>query len=168
MRSPDASNPAPLPPSVRAARWVALLVPAGLLAGAYISQYGFGLYPCEMCWWQRYPHFAALVLAGLAFVVAPARLWTALAALAILVSGAIGAFHAGVEYKWWQGITSCARIVPSDPGGSPLEAIMNTPMISCDEPQWTLLGISLAGFNFLISAAGGLAVLALLARRTRA
>lgn len=156
-----------LGPSARLARGLALAVPAFLLGGAYVAEYGFGLYPCEMCWWQRYPHFAALALAGLAFVAPPARLWTALAAIAVLVSAAIGLFHAGVEYGWWQGITSCARIVPSDPGASPLEAIMNTPMISCDDPQWTLLGISLAGFNFLIGAAGGLAVLALLARRDR-
>jgi hypothetical protein len=46
-------------PSLRQAQWLALGVPALLLAGAYVSQYGFGLYPCEMCWWQRYPHFAA-------------------------------------------------------------------------------------------------------------
>ena len=166
MRSPERSS-AVLGPSARAARALALAIPALLLGGAYVAEYGFGLYPCEMCWWQRYPHFAALIFAGLAFVVAPARLWTGLAALALLVSAAIGAFHAGVEYKWWPGITSCARIEPSDPGTSPLEAIMNTPMISCDEPQWTLLGISLAGFNFLIAAAAGLAVLALLARRDR-
>lgn len=166
MRSPARSS-ALLDPSAWMARALALAVPAALLGGAYVAEYGFGLYPCEMCWWQRYPHFVALVFAGLAFVAAPARLWTALAALAILISAAIGLFHAGVEYKWWQGITSCARIVPSEPGGSPLEAIMNTPMISCDEPQWTLLGISLAGFNFLIGAAGGVAILALLARRNR-
>ena len=167
MRSPARSS-AVLGPSAQAARGLALAVPAALLAGAYVAQYGFGLYPCEMCWWQRYPLFAALPLAGLAFVAAPARVWTGLAALAILVSGALGGYHAGIEYGWWQGITSCARIVPSDPGASPLEAIMNTPMISCNEAQWTLLGVSLAGFNFLISVAGGLAVLALLARKDRA
>ena len=167
MRSPERNSVTALGPSARLARVLALAVPALLLGGAYVAEYGFGLYPCEMCWWQRYPHFAALALAGLAFLAAPARLWTGLAALAILVSAGIGAFHAGVEYKWWPGITSCARIVPSDPGASPLEAIMNTPMISCDEPQWALLGISLAGLNFLIAAAGGLAVLALLASKDR-
>lgn len=167
MRSPERTS-AVLDSSARAARLLALLVPAALLAGAYVAEYVFALYPCEMCWWQRWPHFAALGLAGLAFLAPPARVWTGLAALAILVSAAIGAFHAGVEYKWWQGITSCARIVPSDPGASPLDAIMNTPMISCDEPQWTLLGVSLAGFNFLLSAAGGLAILVLLARKQRA
>ena len=166
MRSPERSS-AVLGPSARLARALALAVPAALLGGAYVAQYGFGLYPCEMCWWQRYPHFAALALALLAFAAPPPRLWTALAAVAILTSAAIGLFHAGVEYGWWQGITSCARIEPSDPGTSPLEAIMNTPMISCDDPQWTLLGISLAGFNFLFGAIGGLAILALLARKDR-
>ena len=51
------------------ARALAVLVPAGLLGGAYIAQYGFGLAPCEMCWWQRYPHFAALGIGALAFVM---------------------------------------------------------------------------------------------------
>ena len=164
MRSPERSRIAP-GPSAQLARALALAVPALLLGGAYVSQYGFGLYPCEMCWWQRYPHFAALAFAMLAFIAPPARLWTGLAAFAILVSGAIGGYHAGIEYGWWQGVTNCTRIVPSDPGANPLEAIMNTPMISCTEAQWRLLGISLAGFNFLISVAAGLAVLALLGRR---
>ena len=167
MRSPE-GNSASLGPSARSARLVALLAPAALLGGAYVAEYGFGLYPCEMCWWQRYPHFAALALASLAFAAPLVRLWTLFAAVALLVSAAIGAFHVGVEYGWWQSISSCARIAPSDPGTSPLEAIMNTPMISCNEPQWTLLGISLAGFNFLFSAAAGVTIMALLARRDRA
>lgn len=153
--------------ATRLARSLALVVPAALLAGAYIGEYGFGLYPCEMCWWQRYPLFAAVALAGIAFLAPPHRLWTGLAALALLVSAALGGFHAGVEYGWWQGITSCARVMPSAPGANPLEAIMNTPMIACDQPQWTLLGISLAGFNFLISGAAGLVALLLLRERHR-
>ena len=166
MRSPERSS-ITLGASGRLARTLALALPALLLGGAYVSQFGFGLYPCEMCWWQRYPHFVALALAMFAFVAPPARLWTALAAIAILVSGAIGGYHAGIEYGWWEGVTSCTRIVPSDPGANPLEAIMNTPMISCTDAQWRLLGISLAGFNFLISVIGGLAVLALLGRGER-
>ena len=71
-------------PAARTARWIVLLVPALLLGGAYVSQYVFGLYPCEMCWWQRYPHFAALALALLAFIAPPQRLWIALAAVAII------------------------------------------------------------------------------------
>jgi disulfide bond formation protein DsbB len=152
-------------PSLRQAQWLALGVPALLLAGAYVSQYGFGLYPCEMCWWQRYPHFAAVALALVAFVARPKPLWIGLAALAILVSGLIGAFHAGVEYGWWQGVTACSR--PVESGGDALEAIMNTPLVRCDVPQWTLAGVSLAGFNAIISVFSTMAILALLARARR-
>ena len=150
---------------LKQARLVALLVPALLLGGAYVSQYGFGLFPCEMCWWQRYPHFVALAFALLAFVLPrQARMLVMLAALAIAVSGFIGLFHAGVEYKWWQGFTSCSSLVKLD-GGNPLDAIMNkAPLVSCDQPQWTLFGISLAGFNFLFSVAGAALVLALVGR----
>ena len=149
--------------SERQAQILALLLPVGLLGGAYISQYVFGLYPCEMCWWQRYPHFAAFAFALLSFVVPPRRMWIALAGLAIIVSGLIGAYHAGVEYGWWQGHTACSATALG--GGDPLDAIMNAPLIRCDEVQWSLFGISLAGYNFLISTCGGLAVLWLLGRR---
>jgi disulfide bond formation protein DsbB len=146
-------------------RWLALLAPALLLGGAYVSQYGFGLFPCEMCWWQRYAHFAALPFALLAFLL-PQQKWPiALAALAVLASGLIGGYHAGVEYHWWQGLTACTALPGTGAtGGDPLEAIMNAPIISCDVPQWTLLGVSLAGFNFLFSVGAALAVFFLLAR----
>lgn len=145
------------------ARLLALLVPAGLLAGAYLGELGFGLYPCEMCWWQRWPHFAALGLASLAFLLPPARLLTALAALAILASGLIGGFHAGVEYGWWQGITGCAQTAAG--GGRAIDAITAAPMVRCDRAPWSLGGVSLAGWNFLISTVAGLAILWLLRER---
>lgn len=149
--------------SLAAPRWLALLAPAALLGGAYVSQYGFALYPCEMCWWQRYAHFAALPFALLAFAL-PRQKWPiALAGLAVLASGVIGGFHAGVEYGWWQGLTACAAN-PGAAGGDPLEAIMNAPIISCNVPQWTLLGVSLAGFNFAFSLVSALAIFALLGR----
>lgn len=151
-----------LPHNVRLAQWLALAVPALLLGGAFISQYGFGLYPCEMCWWQRWPHFAALGFVLLSVLAAPRRLWIALAAVAILSSGAIGAFHAGVEYGWWEGVTACSTISPG--GRDPLDAIMNAPLVRCDAVPWSLFGISLAGWNFLVSTIGGIAILALLAR----
>jgi len=148
-----------------AAHWLGLLAPALLLGGAYLFQYGIGLYPCEMCWWQRYPHFAALAFALIGFALPPRRLWIALAALAILASGLIGAFHAGVEYGWWEGVTACSTVNLG--GGDPLEAIMNAPVVRCDQAPWTLAGISLAGFNFILSTATALAMLALLATRGR-
>lgn len=143
------------------ARLLAVLVPAGLLGGAYLAQYGFGLYPCEMCWWQRYPHFAALGFAGFAFVLKPAQVWTALAGLAVLTSGLIGGFHAGVEYGWWEGITACT----GPASGIDVLDIRAAPLIRCDVAPWTLFGISLAGFNFLISGLGGAAIVALAAYR---
>ncbi len=154
-------------PRLKLAQRLALGVPALLLAGAYASQYGFGLFPCELCWWQRYPHFAGVALALVSTVAEPKRLWIALAALAILVSGLIGAFHAGVEYGWWEGFTTCTSNV-SNAGGDPLDAIMNAPLIRCDVAQWTLAGISLAGFNALISVTSTVAIFWLLAKDRRA
>jgi disulfide bond formation protein DsbB len=145
------------------AQALALGVPLALLAGAYYGQYFGGLFPCEMCWWQRYAHFAALPLALLGLVVPPKRAWVALAGLAILTSGLIGAYHAGVEYRWWEGLTECSA--PDLGGGDALEALMRAPLIRCDEVQWSLFGISLAGFNFLISTAAALAIFVLLGRK---
>lgn len=145
------------------AQRLALAIPAALLLGAYVSEYGYGLYPCDMCWWQRYAHFAALALAAISFVAQPKRVWIGLAAVAIFVSGVIAGFHAGVEYGWWEGLTTCSAA--SSGGGDPLASIMAAPLVRCDEVQWSLLGISLAGFNFLISVAGAVAVLLLLRKR---
>ena len=146
--------------AVRRARTLALAAPIAALGGAYIAQYGFGLHPCEMCWWQRYPHFAALALAVLAWLFPPGRMLTGLAALALAISGVIGAFHAGVEYGWWEGVTACTSLVAT--GGDPLEAILNAPLVRCDVAPWSLFGISLAGWNFLFSSAAALAIAGLL------
>jgi disulfide bond formation protein DsbB len=134
------------------------LVPALLMAGALGSQHIGGLFPCQMCHWQRWPHYAAIALALVSFALKPParNIMVALAALAILTSGAIGVFHAGVEYHWWAG-PACS----STAAGASLEDIMRAPIISCDTPQWELAGISLAGFNAIFSILGGLSVLAL-------
>jgi disulfide bond formation protein DsbB len=144
------------------ARFLALIVPLALLGGAYISQYVFGLYPCEMCWWQRYPHFAAIALALIGLFQPGQRLWVWLAGIAILTSGLIGGFHAGVEYGWWEGITGCATV--AETGGDPLAAILDAPIVRCDVAPWTLLGISLAGFNALVSTLSALVIFTLLRR----
>lgn len=153
----------PVAAPVRAARWLALGLPVFLLGGALVSQFAFGLAPCEMCWWQRYPHMVAIALAALAFFWRPVRPLVAVAALAVLASGLIGGFHAGVEYQWWQGLTACTAS-PFAAGGDALDAIMSAPVIRCDVAPWTLFGISLAGFNFLFSTAGALVVFGLIAR----
>lgn len=149
-------------PSTLLAQRLALGVPALLLAGAFLSQYGFGLYPCEMCLWQRWPHFAAVALALVATAAPPRRAWIALAGLAILASGLIGVFHAGVEYDWWEGVTGCATLDMA--GRDPLEAVLAAPVIRCDQAPWTFAGLSLAGWNAVVSIAAALAIFVLLGR----
>ena len=148
------------------ARLLALLIPAGLLGGALFSQYVGGLYPCEMCYWQRWPHGAAILLALGAILSradpARSRTMTFLAAAAIAVSGAIGVFHAGVELGWWEGITQCTAT-----GARSLQDILSTPLVRCDQVQWAFLGISMAGWNAIISL-GGAALVAVLASRKAA
>lgn len=151
----------------RIAQALALLIPLGLIGGALYSQYYRGLFPCEMCMWQRYPHYAAIILAAFSYAARPGRtvlVW--LATLGIAISGAIGAFHAGVEYKWWEGLTQCATNFGGS--GSTLDAIMNAPLVRCDVAPWHFLGISLAGWNAIISLGGALVIAALMLRGRRA
>ena len=150
---------------LRAARQLALAIPLALLGGALLSQYVGGLYPCEMCIWQRWPHGAAILLA-LAALASPieaprTRAVVVFAALAIAVSGAIGAFHAGVEYGWWEGLTTCTTN-----GATSLDDILSVPLVRCDQVQWSLAGISLAGFNAIFSLGGAAAIAWLATRRT--
>ena len=154
---------------LRPAQLLALLVPAALLAGAWAFQLIGGLYPCEMCHWQRWPHYGALVLAVLSFVVGGPRTRATLvagAAALVAISGLIGIFHAGVEYHWWEGITRCTQTV-SGAGLSTdqmLKDLLTAPVIRCDAAQWTLLGVSLAGWNALLSLVGAGAIVWLLRR----
>lgn len=152
------------------ARLIALLLPVALLGGALGSQYLGGLHPCEMCYWQRWPHGAAIALALLAFT-APAqsgrsRLLTMLAALAIAVSGGIGVYHAGVEAKIFQGFTQCTAMGKGLSTAELLEQISHAPLVRCDEVQFRFLGISMAGWNAILSLSGA-ALIFILSLRTR-
>src|SRR5688500_6956413 len=152
--APERSN-APL----HLARRLALLVPGALLAGAFAFEYVGGLPPCEMCWWQRYAHLAALAFALASFAGAArlpdrGRSFVWLAALAILVSGLIGAYHAGVEADVFEGFTQCTAT-----GGRSLAEIMATPLVRCDEVPWQLFGISMAGWNAILSILAALLIL---------
>ncbi len=152
------------------ARLFALLLPLALLGGALGSQYLGGLHPCEMCYWQRWPHGAAIVLAVLAFT-APAdspraRRLTLLAALSIAVSGAIGAYHAGVEAGIFEGITTCTALAAGGSTADLLKQISRAPLVRCDQVQFSVLGVSMAGWNAILSL-GGAALIAWLALRER-
>jgi len=139
------------------------LVPAALLAGALGFQHLGGLAPCEMCLWQRWPHVVAAVAATVALKVPEVRtplLW--LAAVSVAVSGAIGVFHGGVEQGWWEGITTCAA-TRTGPGDF-TTAMINAPLIRCDAVPWSFAGLSMAGWNALISLTTALASALLLTR----
>ena len=152
------------------ARLLALLVPVGLLGGALFSQYVGGLWPCEMCWWQRYPHALAIPLAAAAFMFPSesrhARALIAVAALAIAVSGAIGFYHAGVEAHIFRGFTACTATAHSGSTDDILKQILKVPLVQCDQVQWRFIGLSLAAWNAIISL-GGAVVIATLLRRGR-
>jgi disulfide bond formation protein DsbB len=153
--------------NAEAARLLALLLPLGLLGGALGSQYIGGLHPCEMCYWQRWPHAAAILLAALTFTAPAAssrsRMLTLLAAAAIAVSGMIGVYHAGVEVGIFEGITTC-----STTRGMTLQDIVNAPLVRCDQVQWSLFGISMAGWNAILSLTGAALIAALVLRAHRA
>ena len=152
------------------ARLIALLLPLALLGGALGSQYLGGLAPCEMCYWQRYPHAAAIILAAAAFTAPAAsdrsRLLTVLAGLAIAVSGAIGVYHAGVELGIFEGLTTCAATASGTTRDELLRSIMDAPLVRCDQVQFSFLGISMAGWNAILSL-GGAAAIAILSRNPR-
>lgn len=154
------------------AKALSLLVPASLLAGAYGSEYLGGLFPCEMCWWQRWAHMAALAFALVA-VAGGGRLpdrgrsFVWLAALAILISGLIGGYHAGVEAKIFEGFTQCTSVTVGGSSEDLLERIMAAPLVRCDEVQWSLLGISMAGWNAILSVGSALVILWLSLKRPR-
>ena len=157
--------------SLDKARLLALLVPAALLAGALGSQYIGGLHPCEMCHWQRWPHYAAVALAIGSFALRGAadrgRSLVWLAAVAIFVSGAIGVYHAGVELGVFQGVTACTSSITGESNADVLANIMATPLIRCDEIQFSFLGVSMAGWNALISISSAWVILWLSLKRPR-
>jgi disulfide bond formation protein DsbB len=156
----------------RAATALLLAGPAALLGGAIGFQYLGGLAPCEMCLWQRWALVAALALAAVAWATGRAKgratryggALLMLAAAAVLVGAAIAVFHAGVEQHWWQGITGCAAPPVSGTSAEMLGQILAQPLVRCDAIPWSLLGLSMAGWNAVVSALIGGTALWLLQR----
>ncbi len=132
---------------------IAALGSAALMLGALGFQYLGGYPPCKMCYWQRYPHVIAVVIGAIALWM-PNRLLILLGALSAAVTGVFGVYHAGVEWKWWQGPTTCTS---GDISGlstdALLDQIMNAPLTRCDDIVWQLAGLSMAGWNAIISFA---------------
>ncbi len=135
--------------------YFASLIGITALIIAYISQYGFGLNPCELCWWQRYPYMIMAGVLPVTFLrgLGNNRAALGLVALLFAVGAAIAGFHTGVEQKWWEGLATCSGVADlSGDVDAALSAIMNAPIIKCDEIAWSLFGISMAGFNFILAS----------------
>ena len=153
---------------------LAVLAGAGsavVLAAAFAFQHLGGLAPCPLCLWQRWPHAAAAVIAAI-LLAAPLTLrrpLMALGVLAALTTAGIGAYHAGIEQGWWPGPTSCTGSGPGLAGLSGadlLDMSARVPVVMCDEIPWAIAGLSMAGWNAVLSL--GFAALWLAALRATA
>jgi disulfide bond formation protein DsbB len=150
-----ASNPALI------AAWAVGLIALATLAGAWFFQLVLDIRPCPLCLEQRYAYYLAIPLAVLVAIAAARDVPRGLVvtglvvlALAALANAVLGGYHAGVEWTFWQGPTDCSGpVVDLGKAGSLLERLDTVKVIRCDEVQWRFLGLSLAGYNVLISLA---------------
>ncbi len=123
----------------------------GLLIGALLFQYLGDMAPCKMCYWQRYPHVGAIVIAGI-ILITGIGVFAVLGLLSALITAGIGGFHAGVEQGWWEGPQSCTSTSIDHLSTEELLAqIMSAPMVRCDEIPWQMFGLSMAGWNMVVS-----------------
>src|ERR1700676_2900213 len=134
-------------------------IAAATLAGAWFFQLVLDIRPCPLCLEQRYAYYLAIPLGALVALAAArdAPRGVLLAGLAILAAAALGnawlgAYHAGVEWHFWQGPTDCTGEIGNlGSAGNLLQRLDTVKVVRCDEVQWTFLGLSLAGYNVLIS-----------------
>jgi disulfide bond formation protein DsbB len=130
-----------------------LTTSAIVLVVVLLSQYWGGLAPCELCLLQRWPWGVAIVIAFIATMVGsrPALPWVALLLAAVfLISSALAFYHVGVEQHWFAGPTACTAPATGAETVEQLKTqLLRQQPVRCDEPAWTLLGVSLAGWNLL-------------------
>jgi disulfide bond formation protein DsbB len=148
---------------------VILAASIATLGGAFLFQYVGGLQPCVLCVYQRYPYGVTIALSAsaLLFLDGRTRGWAlALCGIAFLVGMSIAGFHVGVERHWWEGTAACTGSVDTS-NATTLEALrqqlLSAPPARCDRIAWSLFGITMAGYNVLISL--GLAVFSLWSAR---
>jgi disulfide bond formation protein DsbB len=129
-----------------------LLASAGALAFAFVAQYAFGLEPCVLCLYQRWPYAAAILLMGVAVArPAPRSRLLLLAALVFAVGGGIGAYHVGVEQHWWAGTEACQGGGAAQTVEELRRQLLGRRPVRCDEPSFVFLGLSMAGWNVVFS-----------------
>ena len=153
-------------------RWplFALLSSAAVLGGAHAFETFGNMPPCALCLYQRDAYWGALSVAILALIAAKirpgaagARAFALLLALAFMAGASIAGFHVGVEYKWWPGLAECAAGGKYAPSGDLLGSLSKTMDVpACDKVAWSMLGVSMAGWNMFISLGlAGISVLAI-------
>jgi len=150
-------------PGLRVTAGSLALVAAAMLAGAFAFEHLGKLAPCVLCWWQRYAWMAALAPAVVAWRGVGGRMGgfvLALAAIATLAGAATAFFHVGVEQAWWPGTAECGTPFGSEMTTEErLKLLLGQPVLRCDQIAWSMLGISMAGWNGLVAlVAGGLAL----------
>jgi disulfide bond formation protein DsbB len=132
-----------------------LTMSAVVLGGALLSQYWGGLAPCELCLLQRWPWGVAIVISFVAMMVGsrPALPWVALLLAAVFAIGSgLAFYHVGVEQHWFAGPTACTAPAAAAATVEQLKAqLLHQQPVRCDEPAWTLWGVSMAGWNLLAS-----------------
>jgi disulfide bond formation protein DsbB len=156
-----------LPPSQGLRALLIAAASVAILAAVWIFQ-GLGYAPCELCLSQRYAFYAAIPLALLTALASRsahdlARVGFALLGLAFAANAALAAYHVGVEYHWWQGPTACTGGPGSLDVNDLVKALDSVKVVRCDEVQLRIAGLSLAGWNVVVSAA--LAIYAAVAAR---
>ena len=127
-------------------------ISTSLLGGALLFQYVGGLAPCNLCTWQRWPHLAVIVFAviGLRGVMPRCMLWLVL--IAGVTSVGLGVYHVGIEHGFWAGPVGCTANLSFDGDIKTVtQQLLITPLVRCDEVPWSLFGLSMAGWNALIS-----------------
>ena len=157
------------PLTVQQTALVILAAAFATIGGALVFEHGFGLRPCKLCLVQREPYYLAIPLAILTALLPPrwARAGLTVLAIVFLVSAGLGIYHAGVEWGFFEGPTDCGGTPAATPGavGDFLKQLETARVVSCTEAAWRFLGLSLAGWNVVVSLAlVGLALWALLAR----
>lgn len=143
-----------------------LLASAAVVGGAWISEIWGRLQPCELCLYERWPYYAVLALSALALLAGRRGVTAAvlaLAALIFLAGAALAFYHVGVEHHWFAGPSACTGGGAADSVEALRRRLLAQQPVACDQPQWALFGITLAGFNLLASLA--LALFCLWARR---
>lgn len=145
--------------SARLAALCAFVLGLAAILGALAFQYVGGLYPCELCLVQRWPYYVGLPALALVLLLwkkltAPVKGALMAGAAALFGWGALmGVYHAGVEWDWFEGPQACSGVGDAAISLDSLLDLSNAQVVACDAIQWEAFGVSLAGFNALISAA---------------